>query len=88
MTEPPARIETESGAAPEPRVPIVSGAMALLILPASCLGAAAGAVAFIAQTTGISDPGTLTMLVAGITLVEAAGSAVVARLPLPARAPR
>jgi MFS family permease len=81
MTEPPARIEDETGAAPDARASIVSIRMALLILPASCLGAAAGAVAFLAQTTGIRDPGTLTMLVAGITLVEAAGSAVVTRLP-------
>ena len=81
MTEPPEMIEPDSGARSEPRAAMVSGAMALLILPASCLGAAAGAVAFIAQTTGAHAPATLTMLVAGITLVEAAGAAVVTRLP-------
>ena len=81
MTEPPAQVDTENGDAAEARVPIVSGGMARLILPASCLGAAAGAVAFVAQTSGIRDPGTLTMLVAAITLVEAAGSATAARVP-------
>jgi MFS family permease len=81
MTEPPAPVQTGNSEQPDARVPIVSGAMARLILPASCLGAAAGAVAFVAQTSGIKDPGTLTMLVAAITLIEAAGSAAVARMP-------
>jgi predicted MFS family arabinose efflux permease len=81
MIEPPPQVEHEDGAVVEARAPIVSGAMALLILPASCLGAAAGAAAFLAQTSGISDPGTMTMLVAAITLLEAAGSAAATRLP-------
>jgi MFS family permease len=81
MTEPPARVEQEHEGAPETGTPIASRAMALLILPASCLGAAAGAAAFVAQTSGMRDPGALTMLVAAITLIEAAGSAVVTRLP-------
>jgi MFS family permease len=81
MTEPPARIEEENSAAPEARAPLLSIRMALLIVPASCLGAAAGAAAFVAQTSGIRDPGALTMLVAAITLIEAAGSAAASRMP-------
>lgn len=81
MTEPTARAEPEDTVSGEARAPIVSFAMARLILPASCLGAAAGAAAFLAQTSGLSDPWTMTMLVAAITLVEAAGSAAATRLP-------
>jgi hypothetical protein len=80
MTEPPARIEDATGGAPETRESIVSIRMALLIVPASCLGAAAGAAAFVAQTSGVRDPAALTTLVAAITLIEAAGSAVASRL--------
>lgn len=80
MTEPPAAIEDEKTAAAEARASIVSIRTALLIVPASCLGAAAGAAAFVAQVSG-KDPAALTMLVAAITLIEAAGSASASRLP-------
>ena len=55
--------------------------MALLILPAACLGGAAGAASFLAQTAGRGDPEGMTMFVAAITLAEAAGSALAVRLP-------
>jgi hypothetical protein len=51
-----------------------------LIVPASLLGAAAGAAAFVAQTSGETDAGRMTMLVAVITLAEAAGSAAAGHL--------
>jgi Major Facilitator Superfamily len=51
-----------------------------LIAPAALLGATAGAMAFVAQTSGESDPGRMTMLVAVITLAEAMGAAVAAHL--------
>ena len=81
MTEPPpARIEEDDCAAPEARASIASLRMALLIVPASALGAAAGAAAFVAQLSG-RDPAALTLLVAAITLIEAAGSAAASRMP-------
>lgn len=56
------------------------GSFIKLTIPASLLGAVAGATAFVAQTSGETDPGRLTMLVAVITLAEAAGAAAAARL--------
>jgi len=51
-----------------------------LIAPAALLGATAGAMAFVAQTSAETNPGRMTMLVAVITLAEAMGAAVAARL--------
>jgi hypothetical protein len=51
-----------------------------LIAPAALLGATAGAMTFVVQTSGETDPGRMTMLVAVITLAEAMGAAVAARL--------
>jgi hypothetical protein len=56
------------------------GLFPMLIVPASLLGAAAGAAAFVAQTSGGADPGPTTILVAIITLAEAAGSAIAGQL--------
>ena len=63
MTEPPsavsdARVSSRGHAT-------ISWSMALLILPASLLGGAAGAASFLAQTAGRGDPEGVTMLVAG-----------------------
>ena len=52
-----------------------------VIVPASLLGAAAGAWGFLAQTGGDGDAGTMTLLVAAITLVEAAGAFLSRYLP-------
>jgi len=65
------------GAAPATGLP----AMLRLILPAAALGAVAGAAAFLAQTSGHTNPTAITVLVAAITLAEAAGSALATRLP-------
>jgi hypothetical protein len=48
--------------------------MAALIAPAALLGGASGAVSFIAQTTAETTHVQATVLVAVVTLVEAAGS--------------
>jgi hypothetical protein len=93
MAEPPANVdETSSGpvAASGPPRPIrpsaaERGTFLRLIAPASLLGAAASATAFVAQTSGGTDSGQMTMLVAVITLAEAAGSAVAAYLPASVR---
>jgi MFS family permease len=58
-----------------------SGLLLKLIVPASLLGAIASAAEFVAQTSGVTDPERMTMLVAVITLAEAAGSAVAAHFP-------
>jgi MFS family permease len=82
MAEPPARVNKPDEARTQrAHTRIVSGTMALLILPAAFLGAAATAASFLAQTARTSDPGTMAALVAMITLAEAAGSAIVARVP-------
>ena len=63
------------------RLPAIDrGLLVRLIAPASLLGAAAGATAFVAQTSGGTDPRQMTMLVAVITLAEALGSAIAAHL--------
>jgi hypothetical protein len=82
MTEPPAHDDTEDGERPAGgKRTLLSGRMALLIVPAAVLGSLAGAATFLAQTS--DDSGTLgiTALVAVITLAEAAGCALAARIP-------
>lgn len=54
--------------------------LVMLILPASWLSAVAGAAAFFAQTAHEASPAGTTILVAGITLAEAAGAILAARL--------
>jgi hypothetical protein len=82
MVEPPREIiEQDDHLVHARKAPVVSVTMAVLIMPASLLSAAAGAAAFLAQTSGMNDPGRMTVLVAAITLVEAAGAAIAARLP-------
>jgi hypothetical protein len=85
MMEPPAcTSETLSGdVSPRRSIhisPAERGMFLKLIGPASLLGAAAGAAAFVAQTSGGADPGPITILVAIITLAEAAGSAIAGQL--------
>ncbi len=81
MAEPPARTSDDShDLAGTSQAAIVTPAMLALILPASCLDAAASAGSFLAQTSD-SGLGEITMVVAAITLFEAAGSAAASRLP-------
>ena len=86
MDEPPAA----AGDPPDARItatgrPAAAGgiaALTALIIPLSLLGGLASAASFLAQTSGGVDPQRLTMLVAAITLAEAAGSVVAVRIPL------
>jgi hypothetical protein len=88
MVEPPAcGHETSGGAVQSAGAPssiqrpaIEIGTLLRLAAPASLLGATASAAAFLAQTTGDADPARMTVLVAIITLAEAAGSALAAGL--------
>jgi hypothetical protein len=54
--------------------------LALVIVPAALIDAAAGVSSFLAQTTGAADVEGMTVLVATITLAEAAGSWAAARM--------
>ena len=81
MAEPPVRVDEKPNlSARVDHAPILSWSMAVLIVPASFLGAAASAASFLAQTSAMSDPEKVTTLVAIITLVEAVGSALAARM--------
>ena len=87
MVEPPPGIGEPADVAAPPGNARASRLSALnlsvflkLIAPAALLGATAGAMAFVAQTSGETDPGRMTMLVAVITMAEAMGAAVAARL--------
>jgi Major Facilitator Superfamily len=87
MREPPRGGDESAGdvtCAADARSPRLSalnlGTFLKLIAPAALLGSTAGAMAFVAQTSGETDPGRMTMLVAVITLAEAMGAAVAARL--------
>ena len=81
MREPPSQHDAEHDGTVERRhVSLVSVPMAVLVLPAACLGGMSSATGFLAQTM---DPGSatrITLLVALMTLAEAAGSAFAARL--------
>jgi hypothetical protein len=84
MAEPPTAAEPEHDA--EPMRPAHRAlAVTAAILPASLLGAFAGMAAFVAQTAPAITPATVTWLVAGITLTEAAGSAAAGRVPVTQR---
>jgi MFS family permease len=79
MTEPPAHDDDEEDDAEGVRS-LLSRRIALTIAPFAALSALASAAAFVAQTG--NDSGTLgiTVLVAILTLAEAAGSAMAARI--------
>lgn len=81
MVEPPA---TRSAATVRARKSdarvTLAPALVMRVLPASLLGAVASALSFVAQTRGASGPSQITALVALITLAEAAGAALAARI--------
>jgi MFS family permease len=86
MVEPPAPgDETGSDVSAVPRADSRVGpyiwALLALIAPAALLSGAATAASFWAQTTGERDPRRMTVLVAILTLAEATGSMIAARLP-------
>jgi len=84
MVEPPvAAVLSEPHTPPSGRAAAADGIVALtaLILPLALLGGLASATSFLAQTAGGRDPQSVTMLVAAITLAEAAGSVMAVRMP-------
>ena len=82
MAEPPVHDAPEDEERPaDGRRTLLSWRMALLIVPAAVLGSLAGAATFLAQTSDDSGTLGLTTLVAVITLAEAAGCALAARIP-------
>lgn len=82
MVEPPVHSDRtgEDGPAND-STPICYGSLAMSIMPAAILGGTASAVSFLAQTTGVNSPATVTVLVATLTGAEAAGCALASRLP-------
>ncbi len=89
MVEPPASVDVDAdqsddsagrhGASTPARVHL--WALLALAAPAAVLSGAAAAASFWAQTSGEGGPRRMTLLVATLTLAEAAGSMVAARLP-------
>jgi MFS family permease len=81
MTEPPAEDSvvpaTDTSLVPGNPVPIRS--LLELTVPVSLLGSAASAASFLAQTSGHGEPGEMTILIAVVTLAEAAGATVAMR---------
>lgn len=83
MTEPPRTGNAgRHGDEPTPRADgrPIGIQLALAIVPAALLGGMAGVASFLAQTADRVDPAGVTLLVAAITLAEAAGSAAAPRL--------
>jgi MFS family permease len=82
MVEPPAGASQEDQeSAPKTRVRIPWKTAAFVILPLAFLDAVTSAGSFILQTRGGAGAGEITVLVALITLADAAGSALAIRLP-------
>ena len=82
MAEPPAGAsEDTEEESPAPRTRIPWRIAAVVILPLAILDALAASGSFVLQTSGGSSPGQVTILVALITLADAAGSALAMRLP-------
>jgi hypothetical protein len=82
MIEPPACADDdEPDDAPKRRVRIPWKMAALVILPLAFLDAVTSAGSFVLQTIGGRDASEVTILVALITLADAAGSALAIRLP-------
>jgi len=82
--EPVSEPVSEASAADMPRAatgPFFGRRILSLVVPAAALGAMANAAAFLAQTTGQSEAAGVTLLVAVITLVEAAGASLAGRVP-------
>jgi MFS family permease len=82
MVEPPADASRiDEGDSTKAKAGIPWKSVILVILPVAFLGAAASAGSFILQTRGGSSAAGVTLLVALITLADAAGSGLAMRLP-------
>jgi hypothetical protein len=81
MVEPPAHVDRDDTDSTPLAARIPWRLAAALILPLAFLDAITSAGSFIMQTTGGSGPGEVAMIVAMITLADAAGSTLAMRLP-------
>ena len=81
MVEPPAHPgRAGEGFDLNDSAPIRYSRLLMVILPAAVVGAAASAASFLAQTTGLNSPASVTLLVAAVTAAEASGYALATRL--------
>jgi MFS family permease len=81
MTEPPACDDEVDEASSTPRARVPWRMVAVVILPLAFLDAAGSTGSFLLQTTGERSPVHVTLLLALITLANAAGSALASRAP-------
>jgi MFS family permease len=81
MVEPPACEDEDEDAPPEPPARTPWRTAAIVILPLALLDAITSAQSFVLQATSDSGPGAVTILVAAITLADAAGATLGMRLP-------
>jgi MFS family permease len=82
MSEPPdAAVSPDADESGSTSPLVVNRRMIAIVVPVAFLGAAASATAFVAQTLTVSDPTTTTILVALITMAEAAGAGFSVRVP-------
>jgi MFS family permease len=82
MVEPPVQAtEPEDDTSPLPRATVPWRAAAIVILPLAFLDSVTSAGSFILQTSGGSGASEVTLVVAIITLADAAGSVLAGRLP-------
>jgi MFS family permease len=81
MVEPPAHADAEADESRPSGIRIPWRLAAALILPLAFLDAITQAGSFIMQTSGGSGPSEVTLIVALITLADAAGSTLAMRLP-------
>jgi hypothetical protein len=81
MIEPPSCVDQAEQGAPSSPAKVPWKMVALVIFPLAFLDASGSTGAFLLQTTGERGPVAVTVLVAVITLANAAGSVLAARLP-------
>lgn len=81
MVEPPRVVEPRGEDDRTVRRAGLPARLAVAILPTAFIASIAGVAFFLAQTGANTDPTSVTLLVAAITLAEAAGAACAARLP-------
>ena len=81
MREPPATARSDDEDDRHDGASFLSWTLFALIVPVAFLGSAASFGSFLAQTSAAADTGGLTLLVALITIAEAAGAAIAPRVP-------
>jgi MFS family permease len=81
MVEPPSDHHRRADERPAPSTaPVPYARLVAALMPAAILGGVASATAFLAQTLPWNNPASVTILVAGLTAAEAAGSAAASRV--------